>query len=510
MLAGKYRVDRVIGQGGMGVVVEARHIALDDRVALKFLTSTFAQHPEAAARFLREGKAAVKIKSEHVARVSDVGTLENGSPYMVMEYLEGHDLAKELTIKGVLALQDAIDYVIQAAEALSEAHAAGIIHRDIKPANLFLTRRHDGSSLVKVLDFGISKMQESTDNLTKTTAAMGSALYMSPEQMQQTRGVDHRTDIYALGISLYELLAGKQPFYADTLPQLCAEVLTGSPTPLRVARPDLPEPFALALEKAYARDRGARYPTIADFVLAIAPFAPSRSQPNIDRIARAAGLDTVVAGAPPRNPPPQAPIGLGGTIAIDAAPAPHRGGTIALEAPPPARAASTAPSVPPAAGSTAIPPTQPSAQTYPPAPAGQTLPTTAPNMVLATPAVPTSSGKTPLLIAVVALFVLGGAAGAFFALSNKSESAQTASQPLQPTAAASTAAAVQTAAAPTASPATVVSVEPSAATSAAAAPTETASATPAASTKPKVAGSTAPKSTAAPKPTPGKSIFDDR
>ncbi|MBK8251911.1 MAG: protein kinase [Polyangiaceae bacterium] len=305
ILAGKYRVMRVLGKGGMGVVVEARHVALDERVALKFLLPEYAQHPEAAARFLREGQAAVKIKGEHVARVSDVGTLESGSPFMVMEFLEGIDLSNALQKYGVCQIPDAIDYVLQASEAIAEAHTLGIIHRDLKPANMFLTRRPDGTPMIKVLDFGISKMQGGgVDNLTRTTATMGSALYMSPEQMQTTRGVDHRTDIYALGISLYELLAGKQPYYADTLPQLCAEVLTGTPTPIRTLRGDVAEGLAFALEKAYARDRDQRYQTIAEFAAGLAPFAPARSQTSLDRIARMAGVAPSPAGraATPSHP----------------------------------------------------------------------------------------------------------------------------------------------------------------------------------------------------------------
>jgi serine/threonine-protein kinase len=299
VLAGKYRVEKIIGQGGMGVVVEARHIALDERVALKFLLAEYAHHPEAAARFLREARAAVKIKSEHVARVSDVGTLDSGAPYMVMEYLNGSDLSQVLETRGNLPIDDAVDFLIQGCEAIAEAHSYGIVHRDLKPANLFLSKRPNGNLIVKVLDFGISKMAEpGVDNLTKTTAAMGSALYMSPEQMQQTRGVDHRTDIYALGVALYELLAGKQPFYADTLPQLCAEVLTGTPTPIRFARPDVPEGLAATLEKAYARDRANRYQSIAEFVVALAPYAPSRSQITIDSVAKMASIPSAIAGGP--------------------------------------------------------------------------------------------------------------------------------------------------------------------------------------------------------------------
>jgi serine/threonine-protein kinase len=272
-------------------------VTLDERVALKFLLPEFATQEEAAPRFLREARAAVKIKSEHVARVSDVGTLETGAPYMVMEFLEGQDLSDKLVAEGLLGVEDAVDYVIQGCDALAEAHGYGIVHRDIKPANLFLTRRPNGTPLVKLLDFGISKTMAQVDNLTKTTAALGSALYMSPEQMQQTRGVDSRTDIYALGITLYELLAGKQPFYAETLPALCAEIFTGTPTPLRTIRPDVPEGLAAVLEKAYARDRGARHQSVGELVLALAPYAPRRSQATIEGIAKMSGLDAPV-GAP--------------------------------------------------------------------------------------------------------------------------------------------------------------------------------------------------------------------
>jgi serine/threonine-protein kinase len=317
ILAGKYRVERILGQGGMGVVVEARHIQLDDRVALKFLLPEYASHPEAKERFAREARNAVKIKSEHVARVSDVGTLDTGAPYMVMEFLEGRDLSGVLEKTGVLTVPDAIDYVVQACEAIAEAHSLGIVHRDIKPANFFLTKRADGSPLVKVLDFGISKSAGAgVDNLTKTTAAMGSALYMSPEQMQQTRSVDHRTDIYALGISLYELLGGKQPYYADTLPQLCAAILTGIPQPIRELRPDVSPELAAVMEKAYARDRAHRFQSVSEFVVALAPWAPSRTQPILERVARLGGLTYVpqpgtsgVFAAPQMQAyaPPQAP-----------------------------------------------------------------------------------------------------------------------------------------------------------------------------------------------------------
>ena len=335
VLAGKYRVERIIGQGGMGLVVEARHIALDERIALKFLLPEYAHHPEAAPRFMREARIAAKIKSEHVVRVSDVGTLDSGAPYMLMEYLEGADLAKTLEKLGVLPVDDAIDYILQGCEAIAEAHQHGIVHRDLKPANLFLSKRPDGTPIVKVLDFGISKINGGgVDNLTKTTAAMGSALYMSPEQMQQTRAVDHRTDIYALGIALYELLAGKQPYYADTLPQLCAEILTGTPTPIRSIRPEITDDLAQVIEKAYARDKGQRHQSVAELVIALAPYAPTRSQQMIDRVARMAGLPIPVAGTagqrasgPPRPSSSPSFPQQGGTQMMPQqyAPAPHAG-----------------------------------------------------------------------------------------------------------------------------------------------------------------------------------------
>jgi serine/threonine-protein kinase len=305
VLAEKYRVERLIGQGGMGVVVEARHVTLDDRVALKFLLPEYATHPEASERFLREARACVKIKSAHVARVSDVGTLESGAPYMVMEYLEGTDAAHVIAEGHRLAIPEAIDYVVQAGDAIAEAHSLGIVHRDVKPANMFVTRHTDGTPLVKLLDFGISKVvgDPKVDALTKTTATMGSALYMSPEQIKQSKSVDHRTDIYALGVSLYELLTGRQPFVADTFAALCVEIATGTPTPLAELRPDIPPELCAVIEKAYARDLSQRFQSVGEFVVALAPWAPPRSQPIIERIARAAGLVQQFASNPPPGDP---------------------------------------------------------------------------------------------------------------------------------------------------------------------------------------------------------------
>jgi len=298
ILLGKYRIERVLGMGGMGVVVAATHVTLEQRVAIKFLLPHALSNGEAVARFLREARAAVRIKSEHVARVTDVGQLENGAPYMIMEYLEGADLGTIGQRRGALPLDDGVEFVLQACEAIAEAHAVGIVHRDLKPANLFLVTRRDGTPSVKVLDFGISKVSGLSASgadlgMTKTTTVMGSPLYMSPEQMASSRDVDARTDIWALGAILYELLTGTVPFQADTITQLCVMILQ-YPTPaLRNARPDAPEGLGLVIARCLEKDRNRRYTTIADFAQALAPYAPRRARLSIERVARvieAAGL----------------------------------------------------------------------------------------------------------------------------------------------------------------------------------------------------------------------------
>src|ERR1019366_2077949 len=221
VIVGKYRIDRMIAEGGMGVIYEAMHLHLDELVAIKFLRADFIGtiDGEIAGRFIREARASAKIKSEHVTRVHDVGTLESGAPYIVMERLHGQDLEILVEKKGVLAIETAVDYILQASEALAEAHALGIVHRDLKPANLFLPPRADGSSCVKVLEFGISKFKNAGGEMgiTKTHAVMGSPRYMSPEQMRSSGGVDARADVWAIGIILYELFAGTVPFDGESM-----------------------------------------------------------------------------------------------------------------------------------------------------------------------------------------------------------------------------------------------------------------------------------------------------
>jgi eukaryotic-like serine/threonine-protein kinase len=311
VLAGKYRVERLLGEGGMGVVVAARHLQLDERVALKFMRPEALFNAEAVARFAREARAAVKIKSEHVARVTDVGTLENGAPYMVMEYLEGGDLLAWLKQQGRLPVEQAVEFVLQACEAIAEAHALGIVHRDLKPANLFVIRRPDGAWSVKVLDFGISKMTGVSGSgpdfgMTKTSAVMGSPHYMSPEQMRSVKDVDARSDIWALGVILYELLTGVTPFTGDSFPELVLKIATDAPAPLRNHAPDVSPALEQVVLRCLDKDPGTRFATVGELAVAVVEFAPRRGRLSVERISgvlKAAGMLASAMALPPSSNP---------------------------------------------------------------------------------------------------------------------------------------------------------------------------------------------------------------
>lgn len=307
VVAGKYRIEGLLGKGGMGLVVAAHHLQLDEKVAIKFLLPESLQYAEMVARFVREARAAAKIKSEHVARVSDVATLENGLPYMVMEFLDGMDLAARIRSEGRLPIELAVDFVLQASEAVAEAHALGIVHRDLKPGNLFVHRRPDGQIAIKVLDFGISKLTGSaaTSNaaMTRTIGPMGSPLYMSPEQMHAASSVDVRTDIWALGIVLYEAIAGVPPFRGDTLPEVCAKILTNSPEPLLRVRADVPPGLDVVVLKCLEKDREKRFRDVAEMAAPLAPFGSESARISVRRISGVLSRSTH-AGAPARPLPP--------------------------------------------------------------------------------------------------------------------------------------------------------------------------------------------------------------
>jgi serine/threonine-protein kinase len=289
VLGGKYRVERVLGAGGMGVVVAARHLLLDQRVALKFMRASVITDEGAVERFLREARAVVRLRGEHVARVFDVGKLDDGAPYIVMEYLDGRDLGAVLQRSGALAAPDAVDLVLGGCVGVAEAHRQGIVHRDLKPQNLFLTRRPDGAPLVKVLDFGVSKMRAgvgaSPGAVTGSAVMMGSPSYMAPEQMRSARDVDERADIWALGVILYELLSSALPFDGESLAVICAQVLAAEPRPLAEVALDVPHALAAVVERCLRKEPDERYADIAALAVALAPFASERGRDAARSIA---------------------------------------------------------------------------------------------------------------------------------------------------------------------------------------------------------------------------------
>ena len=288
IVAGKYRVERQLGAGGMGVVLAATHLDLLEPRALKFLSDAALEDAESVERFLREARAASRLKSEHVARVYDVGRLPTGMPFMVMEYLEGTDLGAMLKAGGRLSIPVAVNYVLQAVEGLAEAHAAGIVHRDLKPANLFLTFRPDGTECVKVLDFGISKIKSTAEDIdvTKTHAVLGSPHYMSPEQMESSRDVDARSDVWSLGILLYQLITGELPFKGKTMTEVVAVVFSKPPIPPTKLVPDLPPELEKVILQCLQHDVNARPQNVGELAKALEPFAGPGASLAVERIVR--------------------------------------------------------------------------------------------------------------------------------------------------------------------------------------------------------------------------------
>ncbi len=335
VIAGKYRVERVIGQGGMAVVLAAHHLQLDERVAIKLLLPSMLESPDAVARFLREARAAIKIKSEHVARVMDVATTDTGEPMMVMEYLEGEDLSVMLERRKTLPAAEAVDIVLEACEAVAEAHALGIVHRDLKPANLFLARRPGGVHCVKVLDFGISKVTPpgagKAASMTSTQAVMGSPLYMSPEQMSSSRNVDARADLWSIGTILYEAISGEPPFQGESITHLVAAILTENPRPLCQLVPRVSEELQTVIFRCLEKDRDRRWWSVAELAAALAPHGSPRAFASAEKIAQvcadqppatvAAGPATVRATQPATvRSDPTLPMRQSGSTEILAAP----------------------------------------------------------------------------------------------------------------------------------------------------------------------------------------------
>jgi eukaryotic-like serine/threonine-protein kinase len=280
VLLGKYRVEHLLGQGAMGAVYAAHHIDLGERVAIKCLTEELMGAQGAVERFLREARAAHRLRNKHICQVFDVGRFENGAPYMVMEYLDGEDLMKRVEREGPLPIDLAAKAVSQAADALVEAHAAGIIHRDIKPANLLLTFTATGEPFVKVLDFGIAKLaNEAGVELTRTSTMIGSAMYMSPEQIRSAKHVDARSDVWSLGVTLYRLLVAAAPFVAESIPELCVKVVADPPRPPTDFRPEIPSELERLVLRCLQKDPALRYQSAAELRDALEPFTRHQAAP---------------------------------------------------------------------------------------------------------------------------------------------------------------------------------------------------------------------------------------
>jgi serine/threonine-protein kinase len=316
VIARKYRITSVIGEGGMGTVFAAHHELLDVPVAVKVLSSSLVRTPGVVDRFSREARAVARLKSEHVARVMDVGTLDGGQPYIVMELLEGEDLRERLTRVGPLPVQQAVDTIMQVLEAMAHAHGAGIVHRDLKPENLFVTTASDGTEVVKVLDFGVAKLSQAAHSpdssqlraLTVEYTTLGSPHYMAPEQVRDSSQIDHRADLWALGAILYELITGREAFPGESVGEIFGSVMRETPTPIEVLRPDAPWELDAAVACCLTRDPNGRFANVAEMAYALAPLAsdawcgyPERIQQTLTR-TRSQRLSDPMLGTPDSGP----------------------------------------------------------------------------------------------------------------------------------------------------------------------------------------------------------------
>jgi serine/threonine-protein kinase len=324
VIAGKYEIEESLGAGAMGVVFAARHTLLGHRVAIKLVAVPSWRRERARARFAREARAVATLESEHIVRLLDFGVLEDGTPYLVMQHLVGRDLASEVAVRGGrIPIVEVADYGIQVCAGLAEAHARGIVHRDIKPRNLFVTRGTGGQAFLKILDFGISKLLEDSDDndpaLTDSACLLGSPAYMSPEQVRQSSDVDHRTDIWALGVVLYELCAGARPFQGNGVSALLAAIAADAPRPVREVNADVPADLEAAIGRCLQRAPTVRYASAAALAKALEPFASERGRllaTKLDLDARTHPAHAARA-APAASVPEPGPTPAGGTEPAD-------------------------------------------------------------------------------------------------------------------------------------------------------------------------------------------------
>lgn len=286
VIADKYRLEKVAGEGGMGIVYAAEHLLLKQRVAVKVLLPEAARSEAVVERFAREAQTAARINSDHVARVFDAGSLPNGAPFLVMEYLEGCDLEELLELQRKLPVQEVVDYAIQACEALAHAHAIGVVHRDLKPANLYLACRPEGGNTIKVIDFGISKRLKPGQNEKKLTGhhVLGSPVYMPPEQLRNAKEIDGRADLWSLGVVVYEMLTSTTPFDADGVGEIFAAILSNDPVPLCERNPAVPRELSDVISKCLKRDTRERWQDAGELARALVPFGSGAWNEVVPRI----------------------------------------------------------------------------------------------------------------------------------------------------------------------------------------------------------------------------------
>jgi serine/threonine-protein kinase len=312
---GTYALVRLVGRGGMGAVYEARHTRLGRRFAIKFLLPELAARPEILRRFENEAMATGALEHPNLVAVTDLGRAPDGAPFIVMEYLNGEDCAHLLHRVGPLPAPRAADLVLQACRGVASAHAGGTIHRDLKPENLFVTTAGDGSDLVKVLDFGIAKLRPAADKpeadgtKTRTGATLGTAHYMSPEQARGAGEVDVRTDVYSLGVVLYELLGGRRPFEGDDFLNVVHQILSVEAPPLAQLRPGLPAGLEAVVARAMRKAPRERFAGAAEMAEALQPFAGRVAAPRVVSSPTAVTIETDAVASAGRRAPRWARVG---------------------------------------------------------------------------------------------------------------------------------------------------------------------------------------------------------
>lgn len=319
VLQDRYRVVRKIGEGGMGSVYEGEHVLIRRRVAIKCLHAQLATNPEIVARFHREAHAATSIGQQNIVEVTDMGRFDDGSVFMVLEYLDGRDWSHDIDTTGAQPLSKVIHIMDQVCDALTAAHAKGIIHRDLKPENIFLVQRGNDPDFVKVLDFGISKFKDAAgpgSSMTQTGTTLGTPYYMAPEQAQGKKGIDPRADLYSLGVILFQALTGQYPFDDESYPMLVLKICTEPPPPLRMYRPDLPEELELIVGKLLSKSPDDRFPDCAALKAALAPYRNIDAAPQLaigapsTSTMKSSLLERAATGASPVEAPSLTPVGV--------------------------------------------------------------------------------------------------------------------------------------------------------------------------------------------------------